>query len=208
MRFLRNLRTSRSPSWPFLFESVEFWKICSSCYFCHICNSIFSHSKKNSSYFCDFCDIWYFFYTFRIAVFFKSFLLKLGRQFASKFLLTRSILDISELWRPCWRWCANGCINSQHCWELERIITFHESKNFLLTEAVCCGVYVIYVCSSVGWLAPRAWQNLPDEVAGEGLFLVTGIGRCYCWEGSAMSCVCCLGQVPSKGTIIPLEMAC
>ena len=37
----------------------------------------------------------YFFYTFLIAVFFKSFLLKLRKQFASKFLLTRSILDIS-----------------------------------------------------------------------------------------------------------------
>ena len=52
--FLRNLRTSRSPSWPFLFVKVEFWKICYSCYFCHIsayCYSIFSHSKKNSSYF-------------------------------------------------------------------------------------------------------------------------------------------------------------
>ena len=55
----------------------------------------FSHSKKNSSYFCDFFDICYFFYTVLIAVFFKSFLLKLRKQFASKFLLTRSILDIS-----------------------------------------------------------------------------------------------------------------
>ena len=63
--------------------------------FCHICYSIFSHSKKNSSYFCYFCDICYFFAIFLIAVFFKSFLLKLRKQFASKFLLTRSILDIS-----------------------------------------------------------------------------------------------------------------
>ena len=55
----------------------------------------FSHSKKNSSYFCDFCAICYFFYTFLIAVSFKYFLLKLRKQFASKFLLTRSILDIS-----------------------------------------------------------------------------------------------------------------
>ena len=95
LRFFRNLRTSRSPSWRFLFVEVEFWKICYSpaCYFCHICYSIFSHSKKKSCYFCDIC---YFFYTFLIAVFFKSFLLKLRKQFASKFLLTRSILDISE----------------------------------------------------------------------------------------------------------------
>ena len=35
----------------------------------------------------------YFFYTFMIAVFFKSFLLKLRKQFASKFLVTRSILE-------------------------------------------------------------------------------------------------------------------
>ena len=72
---------------------------CYSCYFCYICYSysVFSHNKKNSSYFCDFCDISYFFYTFLIAVFLKSFLLKLRKQFASKFLLTRSILDISEL---------------------------------------------------------------------------------------------------------------
>ena len=55
----------------------------------------FSHSKKNSSYFCDFCAICYFFYTFLKAVFFKSFLLKLQKQFANKFLLTRSILVIS-----------------------------------------------------------------------------------------------------------------
>ena len=66
----------------------------------HISYSIFSHSKKHSSYFCDFCDIFYFFYTFLIAVFFQSFLLKLrkqfaNKQFASKFLLTRSILDRS-----------------------------------------------------------------------------------------------------------------
>ena len=61
----------------------------------HISYSIFSHSKKHSSCFCDFCDIFYFFYTFLIAVFFQSFLLKLRKQFASKFLLTRSILDRS-----------------------------------------------------------------------------------------------------------------
>ena len=51
------LPTSRSPSWPFLFPSVELCEICYSCYFCHICCSIFSHSLKNSCYFCDFCEI-------------------------------------------------------------------------------------------------------------------------------------------------------
>ena len=96
LRFLRHLGTSQSPSWPFLFVNVEFLKICYSSYICHICYSIFSHTKKNSSYFCDFCDICCFFYTFLIAVFFKSFLLKVRKQFASKFLLTRSILDISD----------------------------------------------------------------------------------------------------------------
>ena len=55
--FLRNLRTSWSPSWPFLFLSVEFCEICYSCYFCHICCSIFSHSVKNCCYFCNFCEI-------------------------------------------------------------------------------------------------------------------------------------------------------
>ena len=87
LQFLRNLRTSRSPSWPFLFVEVEFWKICYSpaCYFCHICYSIFSNSKKKSCYFCDFCDICYFFYTFLTAVFFKSFLLKLRKQLLAKF---------------------------------------------------------------------------------------------------------------------------
>ena len=65
---LRNFRTSRSPSGPFLFVKVEFWKIYYSCYFCHICYSVFAYSKKNSSYCCDFCDICYFFYTFLIAV--------------------------------------------------------------------------------------------------------------------------------------------
>ena len=38
---------------------------------------------------------------------------------------------------------------------------------------------------------PRASRNLPDEVAGKGLFLVAGIGCSYCQEGSAMSCLCC-----------------
>ena len=94
-------KTSQSPSWPFLFVKIEFWKICYSCYFCHIYTvysllHFFSHSKKNSSYFCDFCDICYFFYAFLIAVFFKSFLLKWQKQFASKCLLTRSTLDISD----------------------------------------------------------------------------------------------------------------
>ena len=68
-----------------------------SCYFCHISCSIFSHDKKNSCYFCDFCEICYFFYTSLIVVFFKYFLLKLRKQFASKFLPTRSILDISDV---------------------------------------------------------------------------------------------------------------
>ena len=57
LRFLRNLRTYWSPSWPFLFPSLEFCEICCSCYFCHICCSIFSHSRKNSCYFYDFCEI-------------------------------------------------------------------------------------------------------------------------------------------------------
>ena len=58
---------------------------------------IFSQSKKNSGYFCDFCEICYFFYTFLIAVFFQSFLIKLRKELVSKFLLTRSILDVSDL---------------------------------------------------------------------------------------------------------------
>ena len=38
--------------------SVEFCEICySGIFFCHICCSVFSHSKKNSCYFCDFCEI-------------------------------------------------------------------------------------------------------------------------------------------------------
>ena len=72
MRFLRHLRTSRGPSWPFLLLSLE------SCYVC---------------YSCDFCDIckW-----FSYIVFSQLFLLRQLRQkFAGKFLLTRSILDIS-----------------------------------------------------------------------------------------------------------------
>ena len=56
-RTLRNLPTSRSPSWPFLFLSVEFCEICYSSYFCHICCSKFSHRKKNSCYFSDFWEI-------------------------------------------------------------------------------------------------------------------------------------------------------
>ena len=47
-------------------------------------------------YFFDFCEICYFFFTFLIVVFFKYFLLKLRKQFASKFLSTRSILDVSD----------------------------------------------------------------------------------------------------------------
>ena len=58
--------------------------------------NLLTYSKKNSSYFCDFCDICYFFSIFLIAVFFKSFFAKIAKQFASNFLLTRSILDISE----------------------------------------------------------------------------------------------------------------
>ena len=26
-----------------------------------------------------------------------------------------------ELLRPCWRWCANGCNNSQQCWPITRV---------------------------------------------------------------------------------------
>ena len=59
--------------------------------------SIFSQSKKNSSYLCDFCDICYFFiYTFLIAVFFKSFLLKFRKQFARKKRLQLILKDIDQ----------------------------------------------------------------------------------------------------------------
>ena len=27
-----------------------------------------------------------------------------------------------ELLRPCWQWRANGCNNSQQCWDLQRIV--------------------------------------------------------------------------------------
>ena len=27
-----------------------------------------------------------------------------------------------ELLRLCWQWCANGCNNSQHCWDLQCIV--------------------------------------------------------------------------------------
>ena len=58
LRFFRNLRTSRSPSWPFLFLNIEFCEICCSCYFCHICCSILSHSMKlKFLLLCDFCEI-------------------------------------------------------------------------------------------------------------------------------------------------------
>ena len=50
----------------------------------------------------------YFFYTFLIAVLFKSFLLKLRKTFASKFLLTRSILDISEIDTLFQKWANIG----------------------------------------------------------------------------------------------------
>ena len=97
---VREKTVMRGCSWPISCPSSI---LAYSCYssqfvaFCHICYSTFSHSKKNSSYFCHFCDICYFFYTFLIAVFFQSCLLNLRKQFASKFLLTRSILDISDL---------------------------------------------------------------------------------------------------------------
>ena len=27
-----------------------------------------------------------------------------------------------ELLHPCWQWCANGCNNSQQCWDLQCIV--------------------------------------------------------------------------------------
>ena len=81
MRFLRNLRTSQSPSWPFLFLSVAFCEICYSCYFCHICCSIFSRSRKNSCYFCDF---------------FKS----VDILWNSEFQVLNSRFYLSETWTP------------------------------------------------------------------------------------------------------------
>ena len=87
------------------------------CYFCDYCRVIWiSASNDNETCFCEYCDkLWqqifatacgpcricyscyicYFFHTFVIAVSFKTFLPKLRRQFASKFLPVRSILDIS-----------------------------------------------------------------------------------------------------------------
>ena len=95
MRFLRNLRTSRSPSWPFLFLSVEFCEICYSCYFCHICCSIFSRSRKNSCYFCDFS---------KLADFSKPFLTfslsKCRILWNSEFQVLNSRFYRSETWTP------------------------------------------------------------------------------------------------------------
>ena len=51
-----------------------------------------------------------------------------------------------------------------------------------------CGYPWEVSCLSFGLLVRRPSWDLPHEF--------------YCWEGSAMSCLCCLGQVPSKGTII------
>ena len=31
-------------------------------------------------------------------------------------------LECWELLRPCWQWCAKGCNNSQHCWDLQWIV--------------------------------------------------------------------------------------
>ena len=45
LRFLRNLRTSQSPSWPFLFLSLEFCQIWISWYSCDI---VFTGSNKKS----------------------------------------------------------------------------------------------------------------------------------------------------------------
>ena len=81
LRFLRNLWTSQSPSWPFLFLSVAFCEICYSCYFCHICCSIFSRSRKNSCYFCDF---------------FKS----VDILWNSEFQVLNSRFYLSETWTP------------------------------------------------------------------------------------------------------------
>ena len=66
---MRYLRTFRGPSWLLFFLSLDF---CYICYFCDICKS--------------FSDI----------IFSQLFLLRqLRKQFASKFLLTRSILDMN-----------------------------------------------------------------------------------------------------------------
>ena len=90
---------------------------------------MFFASKKNPCYICDFCDIcgqfrvllgfffsksWVLldllflrFLRYLLVIFWHNFsqlflLRQLRKTFASKFLLTRSILDISRLWR--WRW--------------------------------------------------------------------------------------------------------
>ena len=74
LRFLRHLRTFRCPSWPFLFLSLE------SCYICYSCD------------FCDICE------RFSYIIFSQLFLLlQLRKKFASKFLITRSILHISSI---------------------------------------------------------------------------------------------------------------
>ena len=95
MLFLRNLRTSQSPSWPFLFLSVEFCEICYSCYFCHICCSIFSRSRKNSCYFGDFS---------KLADFSKPFLTfslsKCRILWNSEFQVLNSRFYRSETWTP------------------------------------------------------------------------------------------------------------
>ena len=37
-------------------------------------------------------------------------------------LLTLLLQQCWELLRACWQWCANGCNNSQQCWNLQCIV--------------------------------------------------------------------------------------
>ena len=37
-------------------------------------------------------------------------------------LLTLLRQQCWELLRACWQWCANGCNNSQQCWDLQSIV--------------------------------------------------------------------------------------
>ena len=95
-------------------------------------------------------------------------------------------------------------------WSSVVALLFTKARTFYLSRlcvvGFTCGYSWEVLCSSVRWLAQGASRNLPDEVAGVGLFLVAGIGYCYCWEGSAKCHFCvALGNSPPRA---PMEMGC
>ena len=77
---------------------------------------------------------------------------------------TRNLrLRLENQLRPCWQWCANGCDNSQQCWDLQCIVggynRFHTLCNNPQQHATTCNKVCKRTQHATSKNAGSCWQQ-------------------------------------------------